>query len=125
MARGKVASAAEATGGTACGRPGDRAISGRTCTIHDDTGCAVKVGLGYAAGSSKRLGLANAGTLEQMAQQLEHDDTVCLSDATSALRTWVAGTLANPAATRQDRRWAKDIGTWASRIPEAPSAPTA
>lgn len=94
---------------SACGRPGDRAISGRTCTIHDDTGCAVKVAVGAAAASAARVGAPNAGALRQMAGRLGRDDTVCLSDVQRELATWAAAVRESPQATRRDREWARDV----------------
>lgn len=92
-----------------CGRPGDRAISGRTCTLEDSTGCAVRVAAGYAADSAKRLGTSNAGALQAMARKLSRDDTVCLGDAQTELRTWATETLGSRSATTRDKQWARDI----------------
>ncbi len=103
------AGAGATAGTTACGRPGDRAISGRTCTVQDDTSCAVKVGVAFAAVSAERLGMPVAGQLEALRQRLERDETVCLSAAQAPLRAWVAGTLQNPEATAREKTWARDV----------------
>lgn len=96
-------------GSSACGRPGDRAISGRACTLHDDLPCAVKVAFGAAAASAARVGAPNAAALREMAGRLRRDDTVCLSDAQRELATWAAAVRGSPNATRRDREWARDV----------------
>lgn len=93
----------------ACGRPGDRAVSGRTCTLHDDIGCAVKVAIGAAAERAAVVGAPNAAALRAMADKLRRDDTVCLSDAQRELATWAAAVRGSPNATRRDREWARDV----------------